>query len=530
MGIRRVFIIVLDSFGCGALPDASAYGDEGSDTLRSVTLSKCFRAPFLTSLGLFNIFGNREKSVPAAIPVGAYGRAAERSAGKDTTTGHWEIAGLVSKKPMPTYPDGFPEELIQKIEKETGVGILCNKPYSGTEVIKDYGREHIVTGKPIVYTSADSVFQVAAHEDVMPLEKLYEYCKKVRALLVGENAVGRVIARPFKGEYPNYERTPYRHDYSVAPPEPTLLDYLKSSGFDVIGVGKIGDIFAMSGLTESIPTHGNEEGMKAAFEAAGRNFTGLCFVNLVDFDSLYGHRNNSDGYAKAISEFDAWLGDFLKKLNDDDLLLITADHGCDPATSSTDHSREYVPIIAYGAKVCPCDLGTRTTYADIGKTVADIFSVENDLAGESFAGLLGCETLYGELAQKAIEMRKMSYSPYSGFRVGAALLTREGKVYGGCNIENSAYPATCCAERTAFYKALSEGKRNFSALAIAGGKEPGDASELASYCAPCGTCRQVIREFCGGNFRIISVKSKNDYKIYTLDELLPFSFGPDDLG
>ncbi len=387
MKIKRVFLIVLDSFGVGEAPDAADFGDEGSHTLRSVAASREFYAPNLTRLGLFNIPG-AEGGKPCPHPIGIYGKAAERSAGKDTVTGHWEMAGVISPRPMPTYPEGFPEELLAAIERETGIGTLCNRPYSGTEVIRDYGEEQRRTGKMIVYTSADSVFQAAAHNDVIPLKKLYAYCAKARELLTGENAVGRVIARPFVGEYPNYIRTADRHDYALEPPGKTLLDVLAEAGLDVLSVGKIYDIFAGRGLAERNPTKSNADGMKKTDEAAEKDFTGLCFVNLVDFDSQYGHRNDRDGYARAISEFDQWLGGFLCRMREEDLLLVTADHGCDPATESTDHSREYVPILAYRKGLVPGPLGTRGTFADIGKTVATLFGRGEELPGEDFASAL----------------------------------------------------------------------------------------------------------------------------------------------
>lgn len=382
MDIKRVFLIVLDSVGIGELPDAKNYGDEGSNTIKACCAQPGFNIPNLKNAGLFNIDGvDFEKGVEA--PTGAYGKCAERSKGKDTTTGHWEICGLISKKAMPTFPNGFPKELLEEFSKRTGRGVLCNKPYSGTKVIKDYGEKHIETGNLIVYTSADSVFQIAAHESVVPVEQLYEYCRIARELLKGEYAVGRVIARPFEGEYP-FKRTARRHDFSLLPPQDTLLDYLSKSGLDVIPVGKIFDIFAGKGLKKANPTVSNADGMEKTLEFSKTEFHGLCFTNLVDFDMLFGHRNDAPGYAKALTEFDKWLGQFLLTLRDDDILIITADHGCDPITPSTDHSREYIPLLVLGKHVKPVNLGIRKTYADIGKTVADIFSVNADIAGESF--------------------------------------------------------------------------------------------------------------------------------------------------
>ena len=344
---KRIFLIIMDSFGCGEAPDAEQFGDKGSNTLKTCYESKKFKAPNLKKLGLLNIdnigIDDKENSV-----LGSFAKLEEKSAGKDTTTGHWEIAGLVSNKTMPTFPNGFPKEILSKITKIWGRGYLVNKPYSGTEVLLDYGREHIETGKLIVYTSADSVFQIAAHEDYVPLEDLYKYCKEARELLTGKYAVGRVIARPFVGEYPNYERTPNRHDYSLLPPKKTMLNILKENGKDVIAVGKISDIFAGSGIGESHTIVSNADGMEKTINLQKKDFEGLCFVNLVDFDSKYGHRNDIDGYAQAVTDFDKQLGKFLKGMRDDDLLIISADHGCDPKTKSTDHSREFVPMLAVG--------------------------------------------------------------------------------------------------------------------------------------------------------------------------------------
>lgn len=364
---KRVFLIVLDSFGVGELPDAADFGDEGSNTLRSVAGRVEFDCPRLTELGLFNIDGcqvaGRE---PCQKPIGAFGRMAERSLGKDTTTGHWEIAGLVSTRAMPTYPEGFPKDIITEFERRTGRKVLCNKPYSGTQVIADFGEEQLKTGALIVYTSGDSVFQIASHESIVSLEELYRYCRIAREMLQGEHAVGRVIARPFGGEYP-FVRLAGRHDYSLEPHGETMLDRLKARGLDVISVGKISDIFAGRGITESYPTKSNREGMERAISLSDKEFSGLCFVNLVDFDSSFGHRNDAAGYARAMTEFDVQLGELLTKLREDDLLIITADHGCDPETQSTDHSREYVPILIYGQGISPVDLGTKTSFSFVSE-------------------------------------------------------------------------------------------------------------------------------------------------------------------
>lgn len=385
--ISRIFLIVLDSFGAGELPDAAKYGDAGSNTLASVASSKYYHAPNLRRLGLMNIEkvrGRRGVKAPAA----AYGKMAEKSVGKETTVGHFELSGAIYETPMPYYPNGFPDEVIAGFSRATGRGVLCNKPCSGTKVIADYGEEHMKTGKLIVYTSADSVFQIAAHEDVVPLDELYDICKKARKLLCGKHAVGRVIARPFVGTPGNFTRTPNRHDYTVELEKPTMLDLLSSRGFDVIGVGKIRDIFSGRGLTRAIPTKGNADGMAKTTGLFDEDFRGLAFVNLVDFDSMYGHRNDVDGYARAIGEFDAWLGVALEKLRDDDMLIITADHGCDPATESTDHSREYVPLLVYGKEVSAAPLGVRESFSDVAATVLDIFGFDERLDGVSFKDMI----------------------------------------------------------------------------------------------------------------------------------------------
>ncbi len=382
--MKRVFLIVLDSFGIGAMPDSENYGDIGVNTLGSISKSENFKIKNLRTLGLFNIdgviCGEKVNNHTAAIC-----RLAEMSAGKDTTIGHWEISGVVSDKPLPTYPDGFPKKVLDEFSHRTGRKVICNKPYSGTEVIKDYGDEHVKTGALIVYTSADSVFQIAAHEEVVPLEQLYDYCRIAREILVGEHGVGRVIARPFVGENGNYKRTSNRHDFSLEPPCKTMLDFIKAAPLDTISIGKIYDIFAGKGISEYVYTTGNRDGMAKTLAYAKRDFNGLCFTNLVDFDMLYGHRNDVDGYAAALSEFDAWLDNFLPLLRDDDMLIITADHGCDPAyTVSTDHSREYVPLIVYGKSVKNINLGTRKGFCDIGKTVCDYLNITADIAGKSF--------------------------------------------------------------------------------------------------------------------------------------------------
>ena len=381
--MKRVFLIVLDSFGIGAMPDSESYGDIGVNTLLSISKSENFKIKNLQKLGLFNIdgvtCGEKATNYTAAIC-----RLAELSKGKDTTIGHWEISGIVSDKPLPTYPDGFPKDVLGEFSRRTGRAVICNKPYSGTEVIKDYGDEHVNTGALIVYTSADSVFQIAAHEDVVPLEQLYDYCRIAREILVGEHGVGRVIARPFVGDSGNYKRTSNRHDFSLEPRCKTMLDFIKESGLDTISVGKIYDIFAGKGISEYVYTTGNRDGMAKTLEFAKRDFNGLCFTNLVDFDMLYGHRNDVDGYAAALSEFDKWLNEFLPLLRDEDILIITADHGCDPAyIVSTDHAREYVPLLIYGKNIKNVNLGTKEGFCTIGKTVCDYLSVDADIKGDS---------------------------------------------------------------------------------------------------------------------------------------------------
>lgn len=381
---KRVFLIVLDSFGIGEMPDAKKYGDEGSNTLAAIVKSEKYDTPNLEKLGLFNIEGvNCKENVEN--PLGSFARLAESSNGKDTTTGHWEMAGIISEKPFPTFPNGFPEDFLEEYSKRVGRKILCNKPYSGTEVIKDYGREHLETGALIVYTSADSVFQVAGHEDVVSLEELYRCCEIAREMLQGDLGVGRVIARPFVGKEGSFERTRNRHDYALDPTGPIVMDDLVKNGFDSIGVGKIYDIFAGKSVEESYKMEDNIDGMNITLDLCDKDFNGLCFVNLVDFDMIYGHRNDVDGYANAASEFDKQLGQMMDKLREDDIVIITADHGCDPSTESTDHSREYVPMIIFGDKIkAGVDLKTRNTFADIGKTIADIFGIESPIPGRSF--------------------------------------------------------------------------------------------------------------------------------------------------
>ena len=394
---KRVFLIVLDSAGVGYEPDAERFGDVGSDTFGTCIRSGRLSVPNMEKMGLYQIegtsFERREADVQGKIPgrglpeLGCCGKLQEQSAGKDTTMGHWEIGGVISPKPMPTYPDGFPQELLDEFAEKTGRGVICNEVGSGTEMIRKYGEEQMRTGKWIVYTSADSVFQIAAHEEVIPLEELYEGCRIARAMLTGEHAVGRVIARPYVGEAPNFTRTVNRHDFSLEPPKDTILDMLKAAGKDVIGVGKIYDIFAGKGLTKTFPNEGNEKNMDVTISLLDEDFEGLCFVNLVDFDMMYGHRNDVKGYTDALNAFDKRLDEFLPKMRKDDVLMITADHGCDPGFPGTDHTREYVPIFCCGGKVKDgVNLGTRASYADISATIAEMFGIGYTGDGESFLG------------------------------------------------------------------------------------------------------------------------------------------------
>lgn len=387
---KRAVVIVLDSFGVGAAPDAEAFGDTGTSTIGSVAKNVHFKVPNMANLGLFDLDGVDfpEHARGANQPlIGRCARLRELSKGKDTTIGHWEIAGLISDRPLPTYPNGFPKEVLDAFRAQTGRGVLCNKPYSGTDVIRDYGDEHVRTGDLIVYTSADSVFQIAAHEDVVPVETLYEYCRIARKILVGTHGVGRVIARPFIGADGQYTRTPRRHDFSLEPPGETMLDRVKAAGKEVLAVGKIYDIFAGKGMTEHVYTSGNEEGIEKTLLYLDREFDGLLFVNLVDFDMVYGHRRDIEGYAKALTYFDQRLPEILAKLNEDDLLIITADHGCDPGyTKTTDHTREYTPCLMYGKTLTPENLGTRDGFCDIARTVTDFLKVDGALAGNSMLG------------------------------------------------------------------------------------------------------------------------------------------------
>lgn len=379
---KRIFLVVLDSVGIGEAPDAYKWNDQGSNTIKTISTNPNFSSTNFKQLGLFNVdgvdFGEKEDN-----PIGAYGKCMELSNGKDTTTGHWEMSGVISENPFPTFPNGFPQEVINEFEEKTGYKVLVNKPYSGTEVIKDYGKQAYDEKALIVYTSADSVFQIAAHVDVIPLDELYRCCNIAREMLQGDLGVGRVIARPFAGEEGNYYRTEDRRDFSLMPPK-TVLNYLQEAGKTVVSIGKIFDIFAGSGITLKITAHNNQESMRGLDKIVKQEFEGLCFANLVDFDMLYGHRNDVDNYAKAFGEFDNWLTTFKEELNDDDLLIITADHGCDPGTISTDHSREYTPLICYSKNINPVNLGIRNGFTDIGKTISHNFGIGTDLPGKSF--------------------------------------------------------------------------------------------------------------------------------------------------
>ena len=382
--MKRIFLIVLDSFGIGQMPDAAAFGDVDVNTLAACASSRELHIPNMIAAGLGSIDG--VTCLPKAAPSGAVARLTEASMGKDTTIGHWEIAGIVSPDPLPTYPQGFPEEVLEPFRAATGRGVLANAPWSGTAVIEKYGQEHMRTGDLIVYTSADSVFQIAAHEDIVPPEQLYEYCRIARKILQGKHGVGRVIARPFVGQPGSFKRTANRHDFSLEPPKQTLPEAVKAAGLASIGVGKIHDIFAGQGLTEHVYNKSNADGMAHTMRYAAQDFKGLCFVNLVDFDMQYGHRRDIDGYARALNEFDAWLPRLMEQLTDEDVVMITADHGCDPAyTATTDHTREYVPLMVLGKGIKSVNLGTRESFADIAATVAELLNVPLDTPGKSFA-------------------------------------------------------------------------------------------------------------------------------------------------
>jgi len=382
---NRFVIIVLDSVGVGELPDADKYGDRGSNTLGNIASAiEGFILPNMQGLGLGNIEGIKGFAHNDQA-IGCHGKMAEKSVGKDTTTGHWEMMGIISNKAFPVYPNGFPKEIIERFEREANTKILGNVAASGTEIIKQLGHEHVMTGYPIVYTSGDSVFQIAAHEDIIFIEKLYDMCSIAREILVGEHAVGRVIARPFTGSEGNYIRTDLRHDFSINPIHKTVLDFVYEKGLKVKAVGKIEDIFCKQGITDSVHIHNNMDGVDKTIEFMKEDFDGLIFTNLVDFDMLYGHRNDVTGYAKALKDFDNRLPEIIDSLRQNDILLITADHGCDPTTSSTDHSREYVPLLLYkkGMK-SNINLGIRQSFSDIAATIAESFDIKDTFSGISF--------------------------------------------------------------------------------------------------------------------------------------------------
>jgi len=380
---KRVFWIVLDSAGIGGAPDAAEFGDLGADTFGTCFKSGALDVPNMRKMGLYNICGTSFYD-PADDAEGCYCRMHEKSRGKDTTVGHWEMAGMVSPKPLPTYYEGFPQEILDKLSEATGRGIVCNQTYSGTEVIKDYGEHHVKTGDLIVYTSADSVMQIAAHEDVVPIEELYDICRKARAIMQGEHGVGRIIARPFEGEWP-YQRTVRRHDFSLQPPRETVLDALKKEGFQTIGVGKIYDIFAGKSVMFSYSNKGNEANMVRTIDLADADFEGLCYVNLVDTDMIYGHRRDIEGYTNALNLADKQFGELMEKMGPDDILMVTADHGCDPGYKGTDHTREDIPCLIWGPGLKKgVDLGTRDSYADQAATIGEYFGIEYRGDGVSF--------------------------------------------------------------------------------------------------------------------------------------------------
>jgi len=389
--MNRVILIILDGCGVGELPDAAKYGDSGSNTLGNLSrkIPGGLKLPNLQKMGLGNIISISGME-PESKPLGNYGKMAEMSLGKDSTDGHWEMAGLITEKPFPTYPQGFPPEVIEPFKKAIGRDILANKTASGTEIVKELGDQHVKTGFPIIYTSADSVFQIACHEEVVPLEQLYDWCRIARNILAGEHAVGRIVARPFIGTSGNYQRVGgHRQDFSLKPPKPTILDLFKKAGLEVVGVGKIHDLYAGQGLTQSIHSDDNQDGMAKILDAWPKLSQGLLMANLVEFDMTWGHRNDAPGFYKGLQDFDAWLPGLLNKMTEDEILIITADHGNDPTTSSTDHSREYVPLLVYGPGVkSGINLGIRKSFSDIAATLAEIFGIKGLEHGQSFLGLI----------------------------------------------------------------------------------------------------------------------------------------------
>lgn len=383
--IKRIILIVLDSVGIGEMPDASKYGDVGSDTLGNVSkAANGLRLPNMEKLGLGNIDGVKN-IVKYENPIGSFGKCAELSIGKDTVTGHWEIAGVILKKPLNTYPKGFSEDIIKEFESKIGRKVIGNKVASGTEIIKELGEEHIKTGSPIVYTSADSVFQIAAHEEIISLDELYNMCQIARKMFVGEKAIGRIIARPFIGEPGQFTRTSNRRDFALDPFDKTMLEYIKEKSISVMAVGKIEDIYNKKGITDAVHIKDNMDGIDKTLQYIKENKNGLIFTNLVDFDMLYGHRNDAVGYAKALVDVDNRIPEIISAMKEDDILILTADHGCDPTTESTDHSREYIPVIVYGERIkSGINIGVRKSFSDIGKTILDLLKIENNLYGDSF--------------------------------------------------------------------------------------------------------------------------------------------------
>lgn len=520
--MAKAVMIVLDGLGVGNAPDAAQYGDEGSDTLANMAAAVGgLNLPNLQSLGLGNLH-----AIPGVLPVSepraSFGRLQEISAGKDSTTGHWELMGLVIDKAFPTYPEGFPADVLDRFTELTGYEVLGNKAASGTQIIQELGDEHLATGKLIVYTSADSVFQIAAHDQVCSVEELYRVCAIARKMLVAPHQVSRVIARPFTGTSGQYTRTPYRHDYSITPPEGLILTALQQAGVKVYSIGKIYDLYAGTGIDETFPSKNNREGMaqlvKLYQECSDDQV--LIMLNLVDFDMLWGHRNDPQGMKKGLEEFDAWLPGFLEALDPGDLLVMTADHGNDPTTPSTDHSRELVPVLAYLQGTFPGhDLGLRQGFMDVAATLADYFQAPAPRKGNSFLPLIrGAQISDAGLANAACAARLNSYSPYSGFRVGAALLGASGKIYLGTNVENASFGLSNCAERTAVFRAVADGERAFTAIAIcADGIQP---------TPPCGACRQVLLEF-GPDIRVILAGengSEGPLRTSTSGDLVPEAF------
>jgi len=511
---RRVFVVVLDGLGIGPCPDQDRYGDGGSDTLAN-TLARSpadFSLPNLAALGLGCC--SALPRVPAVgAPRAAVGTALPRSEGKDSTTGHWEMTGLLLEKPFPTFPDGFPPDLIEAFAARTGRGVLGNRAASGTAILDELGDQHRATGKWIVYTSADSVFQVAAHEEVVPIAELYRACEIARELCVGPVGVSRVIARPFVGISGKWVRTGGRKDYSLAPIGETLLDRLATAGIPRVGIGKVDDLFAGRGI-ESRHAPTNRLAYQLLTEALERVESGFVFANVIEFDQTWGHRNDVAGFLGGLEELDRTLPDLLGRVQADDLVIFTADHGNDPTTPSTDHSRERVPVLVVGPKVRPAALGERATFADVGQTVAEFLGTGPLAAGKSF---LREVWITDPVEQAAWAVRERAYAPYSGFRVGAAVTDESGAIFAGCNVENASYGLTICAERSAVVQAVAAGVRRLDRVIVVTGTEP--------PAAPCGACRQVLREF--GPDLVIDLVGPQSRKQWRMRDLLPDAFGPE---